>query len=147
MRSFWLLLHLLSVIVWVGGMVFAHYCLRPEAAKLDPPQRLPLMAGVLGRFFAFVTPAIALLWASGLAMMAAIGWKLAPLNLHLMMGIAVVMTVIYGVIRGGLYPRLTAAVARGDWPAGGAAMGGLRGLVHVNLWLGVLTIVVAVMGR
>lgn len=146
MRTWWLLLHVVSVVVWVGGMVFAHYCLRPEAARLEPPQRLRLLAGVLGRFFRLVTVALIVLWASGLAMMAAIGWSLAPANLHLMMAIGIVMTAIYGVIRGGLYPRLAAAVADGDWAAGAAAMAALRTLVHVNLWLGVATIGVAMVG-
>ena len=42
MRSILLLLHLSGVIVWVGGMFFAHFCLRPVAAlQLPPPQRLP----------------------------------------------------------------------------------------------------------
>jgi uncharacterized membrane protein len=49
MRNFLLLIHLLSVVAWIGGMAFAHFCLRPVAAEqLPPPQRLPLLAAVLG---------------------------------------------------------------------------------------------------
>ena len=44
-------LHVLSIIVWVGGMVFAHFFLRPAIARLEPPVRLRLMHEVLGRFF------------------------------------------------------------------------------------------------
>ena len=44
-------LHLLSIIVWIGGMVFAHVFLRPAVAQLDVPVRLRLMHDVLGRFF------------------------------------------------------------------------------------------------
>ena len=32
------LAHLAAVIVWVGGMVFAHFFLRPSLALLEPPQ-------------------------------------------------------------------------------------------------------------
>lgn len=36
------LLHVLATVVWVGGMFFAHFVLRPIAvAQLPPPQRLP----------------------------------------------------------------------------------------------------------
>ncbi|MEX3526641.1 MAG: hypothetical protein VB143_04220 [Burkholderia sp.] len=31
-----LFLHLLAVAVWVGGMVFAHFCLRPALSDLSP---------------------------------------------------------------------------------------------------------------
>ncbi|WP_343074980.1 hypothetical protein [sulfur-oxidizing endosymbiont of Gigantopelta aegis] len=45
-------LHLLSAVIWVGGMFFAHMILRPSAVEqLEPPQRLPLWVAVFGRFF------------------------------------------------------------------------------------------------
>ena len=43
-------LHILAIIVWIGGMVFAHFFLRPSLSVLEPPQRLRLMHAVLGRF-------------------------------------------------------------------------------------------------
>jgi uncharacterized membrane protein len=56
------------------------------------------------------------------------------------------MIVIYLVILLNYYPRLKAAVAAQDWPAGGAAMNVIRPLVLVNLNLGVLTVAVALLG-
>jgi uncharacterized membrane protein len=147
MREFWLFLHIGAVVVWVGGMAFAHFCMRPSALALPPPQRLPLMAGALGRFFAQVLGALALLWASGLALMASAGFASSPPSWHAMMGIALVMTVIFLVIRFLRWPRLRDAVARGDWAGGAAALDGIRRLVVVNLALGVLTIAVATLGR
>ena len=44
-------LHVLCIIVWLGGMVFAHFFLRPALAQLEPAVRLRLMHDVLGRFF------------------------------------------------------------------------------------------------
>ena len=32
-------LHVLAIVVWIGGMVFAHFFLRPAAARLEPPVR------------------------------------------------------------------------------------------------------------
>lgn len=58
-------LHLLSVIVWVGGMVFAHFFLRPALGVLEVPQRLRLMQAVLGRFFSAVLLAAGLALATG----------------------------------------------------------------------------------
>jgi uncharacterized membrane protein len=114
MRNFLLLLHLLAVIVWIGGMFFAHYCLRPVAAEqLPPPQRLPLLAAVLGRFFRFVTVALVLLWVSGIVRFAQTGSGM-PWNWLAMAGIATAMTIIFGVIVLRFYSRLQSAVAAQD---------------------------------
>lgn len=56
------LLHILSIVVWIGGMVFAHFFLRPAALQLPPPQRVPLMHGVLQRFFSAVLVASRWCW-------------------------------------------------------------------------------------
>ena len=53
------LLHVLAIVVWIGGMVFAHFFLRPAAMQLPPPQRIPLMHGALQRFFSAVLVAVA----------------------------------------------------------------------------------------
>src|SRR6478736_2464387 len=54
-------LHVMAVILWVGGMLFAHCFLRPAAAKLEPPVRLRLLASVLGPFLNAVLVAIVLI--------------------------------------------------------------------------------------
>ena len=147
MRQLLVFIHLAGVIVWVGGMVFAHFFLRPVATELlPPPQRLPLMAGVLGRFFAAVALAIAAIIGSGLALMLGTGFAGSPWHWHFMLSNGLLMTVIFIVIYGIRYPRLKQAVAVADWPAGGAAMNGIRQLVVINLLLGTLTIAVAVLG-
>ncbi len=61
-----LLLHVLSVVVWVGGMFFAYMALRPAAVQtLEPPQRLPLWAATFDRFFPWVWLAVTLILGSG----------------------------------------------------------------------------------
>ena len=50
-------LHVLSIIVWIGGMVFAHFFLRPAVAQFEPAVRLRVMHAVLGRFFQAVLAA------------------------------------------------------------------------------------------
>lgn len=147
MRAFLLLLHLSGVIIWVGGMFFAHFCLRPvAAAQLPPPQRLPLLAAVLGRFFKVVAVAVGVILVSGFARMAATGFAQAPLHWHMMSGLGLLMAVIFAVIYLLYYPRFKAAVAVSDWPVAGAAMNRIRLLVATNLALGVATLLVATLG-
>jgi uncharacterized membrane protein len=142
--------HLLGVIVWVGGMFFAHMALRPAAAEvLQPPQRLPLLKAVLGRFFFWVAVSIALILVSGAAIMwifASGGGRFGP-HVHAMIALGLVMMAIFGHIRFAGFARLTRAVAAENWQAGGAAMAQIRQLVLVNLVLGLLTVVVVFLGR
>ena len=147
--SLLLFVHLAAAIVWVGGMVFAHFALRPAAAAtLEPPQRLALMAAALGRFFAWVVVAVVAIVASGFALVAvAGGFRAAGANVHAMTGVGLAMAVIFAWIRWAAYPRLVAAVAVGDWPAGAAALGRVRRWVSVNLVLGALTVALATLGR
>lgn len=147
MRAILLLVHLFGVVIWVGGMFFAHFCLRPVAAQqLPPPQRLPLLAAVLGRFFPVVAVSIVAILASGFARMVATGFAQAPLHWHLMAALGLLMAAIFALIYLFHFPRLKAAVAEQAWPVAGAAMNRIRLLVATNLWLGGLTIVVATLG-
>ena len=141
-----ILIHLAAVIVWVGGMFFAHFCLRPvAAAQLPPAQRLPLLAAVLGRFFIAVGLALVLLWGSGLLRFAQAGAAI-PGNWQAMAALALLMTVIFGLIVLRFHRRMVVAVAATDWPAAGQAMNWIRQLVEVNLGLGFITLAVAVLG-
>ncbi len=147
MRAFLLLLHLAGVIIWVGGMFFAHFCLRPvAAAQLPPPQRLPFLAAVLGRFFRVVAVAVVAILGSGFARLLAIGFAQAPLLWHMMAGLGLLMAVIFAIIYLRHYPRFKAAVAGSDWPVAGAAMNRIRLLVATNLGLGAVTLLVATLG-
>ncbi|HEY5633298.1 MAG TPA: hypothetical protein VIT02_06020 [Burkholderiaceae bacterium] len=147
MRQLWIFLHLIAVVVWVGGMFFAHHCLRPAALALSPPQRLALMREALGRFLGYVSVALLALWASGLAMMIETGFAAAPPAWHAMTAVALLMTLIFAVIRLGRFAKFSRAVAASDWPAAGALLGSIRMLVVVNLWLGLFTIALATLGR
>ena len=138
-------LHILGFTVWVGGMFFAHNALRPVAAvTLEPPQRLTLLAGVFPKFFLWVWISIALIFASGMALMAGMGKP--PMHVMLMFVLAVTMMLIFAHIFFAPYRRLKRAVAAQDWQAGGAAMATMRKLVAMNLVLGLLTIAIGTLG-
>jgi uncharacterized membrane protein len=145
MNRVFVLIHLAAVIVWVGGMFFAHFCLRPIVAlQLPPPQRLPLLAAILGRFFAVVGLALVLLWGSGLVRFAQVG-NAIPGSWHAMLGLGIVMTVIFGLVVFRFHRRMVAALAHQDWPTAGKAMNSIRMLVQTNLLLGFVTVAVAIL--
>ena len=147
------LLHILAIVVWIGGMVFAHFFLRPAALQLPPPQRVPLMHGTLQRFFAAVLVSIATVLVSGLWMIGRLAKETVqaglafnmPLDWTIMATLGIVMMAIFGHIRFALFRRLQRAVAASDWPAGGQAMAAIRQWVAVNLGLGVAIVVITLL--
>lgn len=147
-------LHLLALIVWLGGMVFVHFFLRPALGALEAPVRLRLMHDVLGRFFNAVLVACALVLGSGLWMMArmaseaaALGVKFSmPLSWTIMATLGLLMMAIFGHIRWALYGRLSRNVQAEAWPAAAAALARIRLWVMVNLMLGLVIVVLTLMG-
>jgi uncharacterized membrane protein len=147
-------IHLLSLMVWVGGMFFTLFCLRPALAALEPPVRVRLMTDVLRRFFAAVSVAAGAVLVSGAWMIASlvrtgsssgVGFNM-PLDLHVMLALGVLMMAIFIYIRLALFARLQRAAGAQQWPAAAAALASIRGWVLVNLVLGALIVVVTRLG-
>ena len=136
------LVHVLATVVWVGGMFFAHQCLRPVVlAQLEGPQRLRLWNGVFGRFFPWVWLSVLLLLASGHGLIYAFGgFRAVPMHVHLMTGVGYLMAAIFAFIYFVPYARLRRAVAAEDWKAGAAAQDLIRRLVGTNLALGLANV-------
>ena len=143
-----LFLHVLSVVVWVGGMFFAYMALRPVAASvLEPPQRLTLWAGVFGKFFPWVWASVALILLTGLHMLMKLGGAEAPHYAMTMLALGVTMMLIFAHVFFAPFKKLKRAVAEQNWKAGGAALAQIRMLIGINLSLGLLTIAVVFVGR
>lgn len=142
------LVHLLSVIVWIGGMVFAYFFLRPALASLETPQRVRLMHAILGRFFRVVLPIAGLTLITGLWMIGRVAKQTVqaggsfqmPLSWTVMAVLGILMVLIFAHIRFALYKRLGRAVLASDWQAGGTALASLRVWVAVNIFLGVIIV-------
>lgn len=143
-HSLLILLHVLATVVWVGGMFFAHQCLRPAAiATLEPPLRLALWRGVFGRFFPWVWAAVIALLLSGQALVMMMGgMAAAPMYVHAMLSIGYVMAAIYAYLYFVPYAALKRGVQAGDWPAAAAALNRIRMLVGTNLALGLINIAI-----
>ncbi len=145
-----IVLHLLSAVIWVGGMFFAHQVLRPVAVvQLEPPQRLALWAGVFARFFPWVWVAVALILLTGYWMIFGVfdGMAHVGKHVHIMHGLGLVMVAIYSYVYFIAYQGLKRAVAAQEWPKGKAFLDRIRTLVGINTTLGVIIIAVAAGGR
>ena len=144
LRQLLLLLHLLGAIVWIGGMFFAYFCLRPAAAEvLEPPKRLPLWVSTFARFLPCAAIAVVVLLATGAAMLAETGLR----GWYVMLSLGLVMAAVFAHIYAVLYPRLRTLCTASAWPAAAQVLNGIRRLVALNLVLGVCTVVAAISAR
>jgi uncharacterized membrane protein len=144
-----ILLHLLGVVVWVGGMFFAYMALRPVAAQvLEPPQRLLLWAGTFRRFFPWVWVAVILILTSGLIRIDEMGgFSSVPSYIHLMFAIGAVMMAVFVYIYFVPFPRLCRLVVAQEWKPAGNALAEIRRLIGFNLSIGLINVAVAILGR
>ena len=146
-------IHVFSIVVWIGGMAFAHLFLRPAVAQLEASVRLRLMHDVLGRFFQAVFVASLLTLVSGVWMLGRVAKQVVqsggsfemPLAWTIMAVLGVVMVAIFMHIRFVLFKRLGQAVAASEWSAGAAAMAQISSWVTINLGTGVLVLFVSLM--
>ena len=145
--SFAASLHVLAVVIWVGGMFFAYMALRPAAEKLlEPSARISLWSHALSKFFIWVWAAIIIIPITGYWMIfssfnefSGVTW-----NIHIMQMLGVVMILIFLHVFFVPFSRLQKAVNERDYQKGGKNLAQIRRLVGLNLAIGLLTIVVAV---
>jgi uncharacterized membrane protein len=146
------LLHLISAIVWMGGMTLMLLALRPAAmALLEPQLRAKLMEQVWQRFFAMVAIAAVVLLATGTQMYtqifkaakAASGAGSVPLGWNVMLVLGMLMLLVFGHIYFAGFRRFQRAVAAQQWPQAAQAAGLIHKLVVANFimgWLAILAV-------
>ena len=143
-------LHVLSSVIWVGGMFFAYMAMRPAVIEvIEPRQRGALWFETLTRFFRWVWIAIVLLLITGYWMifkgfggMAGAGW-----HIHAMQTGGLIMMLLFFHIYFSPFRRLKQAVAARNPPEGVRQVGKIRRLVGINLILGLVVVVVGSAGR
>ncbi|MFN3659244.1 MAG: CopD family protein [Pseudolabrys sp.] len=147
--SFALTLHLLSAVIWVGGMFAAYMCLRPAAGPMEAPQRLALWRRFFARFFPWVWASVLLLLASGYWMMVAHfgGFARAPLYINLMQTLGWVMIGLFLWLFHGPWLAFKRAVDAQEWPAAGAQLNRIRQIIAVNMPLGLIVVIIGGTGR
>jgi uncharacterized membrane protein len=144
-----LCLHMLAAAYWVGGMAALLHAVRPAAIEtLDGPARPALLAAALARFLTGVAAAIVVLLLSGMTMvLLAGGLSRVHWSVHAMLAIGIAMMALFGHVRFAPYARLQRAVEAQDWPTAAHHLGTIRRVVAVNLALGIVVFVVAIVGR
>jgi len=142
-------LHVLAVVVWVGGMFFAYMVLRQSAGPLEPEVRLGVLHRVFRRFFPWVWSSVVLLLASGYGMVFLYfgGFAGAGLYIQVMQGIGIVMMLLFLYLFFMPWRRFSDAVERRHFPAAAKQLDQIRRIVAANLVLGLLTIIVGASGR
>jgi len=150
MQAFLVAVHVLFVVIWVGGMIFAYSFQRPAAAtQLEAAERLRLWLSTFQGFFPWVWAAIILLPVTGYTY---IFWYYggmagAPLYVHLMSGLGILMILIYLHVYFAPFRKLRAAVHSEDWQEGGRQLARIRRAVGVNMTIGVVVTAIAVAGK
>ena len=148
--SYLITLHLLAAALWIGGMFFSLYILRPVCLKaLEGPSRLMLMMGVMSRFFATVWLLVSLLLATGFAMLANISLSLTD---HSWVGITMLvigtgMALIFLYAFFVPFHHAKTAFASNNAPATGQHLEAIRKLVVTNFSLSLLLILAGGFGR
>lgn len=146
--TFFKLIHLFAVLIWVGGMFFAYAVLRPSVVEaLQPPERMKLWNAVLRRFFNWVWVAIGVILITGFYLVYQYGGIAHVLrHVHIMLASGLAMMVIYGYVFFACYVPFTLHVTRQRWKEAEEQLDRIRKLVALNLALGLLTILVVEIG-
>ena len=134
-------LHLLCAVLWVGGMFFTFVVLRPSLAAIEAPQRMLLHTQVFKKFFLVVWHAMPVIIITGFAMLAYVGGMTnAPWQVHVMLGLGLLMAAIFLAIYFGPYRQFRHTTDRNRM---GSSLEGIRKLTGFNLILGLVTVIVA----
>ncbi len=143
-------LHLLSAGLWVGGMFFAYFALRPVAASLlQPPLRLPLWNQTFKRFFVWVWGFVIVLPISGYSIVFGFyqGMGNVPITIHIMQLTGWIMIIIFAYVYWVPYRKMRHYLADSKLPEAGQCLNHIRKLIAINLTLGIATIIVASLTR
>ncbi len=140
--------HLIGVIIWVGGMFFAHMILRQAISKaLEPEHRLPLMLKVFDGFFPWVWLSMILILASGYWMLFFVYETETTFWLSVMSVAGTLMAAIFVFIYAIPYHQFSSALKTRDMPKAVASISLIRQLILTNLVLGLLITVITLFGR
>lgn len=79
-RTIIVFLHVISAVVWVGGMIAMRYAAHNSFLELEPATRLPRIAHALKRLFAIVSPFVIILIITAVIMAVGLGFRAAAVD-------------------------------------------------------------------
>jgi len=144
LRNLLLAVHLLSAVIWVGGMFYAIVILRPGLAVLDAAPRLQLHMVTLKKFFFYVWHVMPLMILTGWAMVFLVwgGFAAIPWSINAMQGLGILMALIFLYAFFGPWQRLRRAIRPPP-----DLVPRIRSLMITNLVLGMITVVIGALGH
>ena len=122
-------IHVFSIVLWIGGMAFAHFFLRPAVAQLEASVRLRLMHDVLGRFFQAVLVASLLTLASGVWMLGRVAKQVVQSGGRFDMPTSWTLIAVLGVAMVAIFLPLDRSEVRSS------PLGELRAFNRAPIWL------------
>ncbi|GGD31381.1 hypothetical protein GCM10012288_01710 [Malaciobacter pacificus] len=140
-------LHVLSAIIWVGGMIVIRFAVHYSMQDIEDPKiKLGRTLENLRRFFNMVIPSIILLLLTAIIMIIALGFKGTPLYNFVILKeiIWTVMTLIFIVI---YIKRNKAQKAfdKGEFPIAKAQLAPLaKYLIPTNIVLGLIAVILGI---
>ncbi len=143
-------LHVISAVVWVGGMIAMRFAAHQAFLEIGAPiERLPLISKALKRLFLLVLPFVLILAATGTVL--TIGYGIKHTDFHYLTHVKEgIWTIMFINLAAMMIRRSKAdrAMAMGDYKKAGELLGLIgRVMVPVNITLGLAAIVVGVMLR
>lgn len=141
--------HALATLVWVGGMIFAHFVLRPASMDMALPLRLALWRRVLPRFFTLVWGSIAALLISGYGVLFLGyrgGFTGGGIHIDIMQITGLIMIANFIYLYFGPFQAFKARVDTEEHAKAAATMGRIRQIVVINMILGIFTVAVGATG-
>jgi uncharacterized membrane protein len=142
-------LHVIAVVIWIGGMFLGVVAVRPTLAQEGMPARARLFAGIVGRFLPWAWAAVVTLLLTGFYMVFTSfdgGLSGTPWFVRLMMGVGIFMMMLLGHASFVPYKRLKRAVASNDEALAAKSIRQMTLVMMVNLALGLIVILSAMMG-
>ena len=136
-------LHVISAVLWVGGMIAIRLAVHYSMQEIDDPKiKLGRTLESLRRFFNMVIPAIIILLLTAIIMIVALGFKGTPLYSFVIAKEAIwtIMTIIFIII---FIKRVRAQKAfnRGELPLAKAKLQPIANyLIPINIVLGLIAI-------
>ncbi|WP_417326898.1 hypothetical protein [Halarcobacter sp.] len=140
-------LHVLSAVVWLGGMIVMRFAVHYSMQKVDEPKiKLGRTLESLKRFFSMVIPSIIILLATAIIMIIALGFKGTELYSTVIAkeAIWIIMTVVFTII----YVKRNQAqkaFEKGEFPLAKQKLEPIASfLIPLNIVLGLIAIYLGV---
>jgi uncharacterized membrane protein len=142
-------LHILATIVFLGGLFFATFVVRPIARGLDIETASLLWQRMLSRVFAPAWVSLLLILGTGIGMVFLKfgGFSGVPMIHRANMLIGIPAIALFAYVFFGPWRLYRRTISRRDWTAARSAITRVRVVIAIVLVLGVIASVVSAVGR